>query len=126
MVSLSIHIGIIVTLTPTVLMVHSSRVNVYVPLRYFASYWPNLCAQSKHPIQCWFMNFEEDDSFEPGVLESLGLDRAGSSTRRDRHLWLRFKHIERVLPEILSVNVSACHQSVGSVEVVGIAIDRLH
>ena len=60
------------------------------------------------------MNFEEDDSFEPGVLESMGLDHAGASTRRDRHLWLRFKHIESVLPEILSVNVSMSYPMVMS------------
>ena len=52
------------------------------------------------------MNFEEDDSFEPGVFESIGIDVSPDIIRRDRHLWLRFKHLERVLPDILSVSVS--------------------
>ena len=77
--------------------------------RYYAQYWARVCHQSEFPFQCWFLNFEEDDTFEPGVFEALGSSNESAIDCRDRHLRLKYQHLERALPEILAVYVSATY-----------------
>lgn len=74
--------------------------------RYYSRYWHNVCYQSRFPFQCWYLNFDEDDTFEPGVFESLGMIKEPELNTRDRHLRLKYKYLERALPEILSIYVS--------------------
>ena len=43
-------------------------------LRYLSNgYWPRLCWFNTFPLRCWFVNFEEEADFEPGIFERLGL-----------------------------------------------------
>jgi hypothetical protein len=71
--------------------------------RYLSNgYWPLVCHQNNFPFQCWFLNFDEDNSFEPGLLERLGLMN-NSLIFRDRHLRLNFAHLQYALKEILPV-----------------------
>ena len=37
-------------------------------------YWADMCTYTGFPLRCWFANFEEDGSFEPGIWERLGID----------------------------------------------------
>ncbi|GAX74554.1 hypothetical protein CEUSTIGMA_g2004.t1 [Chlamydomonas eustigma] len=71
--------------------------------RYLSNgYWPLMCHQNDFPFQCWFLNFDEEDSFEPGLLERLGL-MEDQLIYRDRHLRLNFEHLQYALKEILPV-----------------------
>lgn len=47
-------------------------------------YWPKVCQQTVHPIQCWFANIEEEGSWEPGVSRCSGID-SRSIPRRNAH-----------------------------------------
>lgn len=72
--------------------------------RYYARYWVELCERSQFPFQCFFVNFEDDDSWEPGIHERLGYpSMADIATRRDRHLWLDFASLVKVMREILPI-----------------------
>jgi hypothetical protein len=72
--------------------------------RYFSRYWTHLCEKSNFPFQCFFINFEEDASWEPGIHERLGYpSMSDTATRRDRHLWLDFDPLVHVLKEVLTV-----------------------
>ena len=72
--------------------------------RYLSNgYWPPVCQQTEFPLRCWFLNFDEDASFEPGIFERLGLPT--DFIHRDRHLWLNFTQLQYSLREILSVQV---------------------
>lgn len=64
-------------------------------------YWPLVCDQNRFPFFCWFLNFESDDDWEPGIFERLGLLVGKAILNRDRHLRLRFKHLKHALKEIM-------------------------
>ena len=34
-----------------------------------AMWWPPLCHQNSFKLRCWFVNFEETDTWTPGVFE---------------------------------------------------------
>ena len=66
-------------------------------------YWPLVCDQNRFPFLCWFLNFEGDQDWEPGVLERLGLMQGKAILNRDRHLRLRFDLLKKALGEIMKV-----------------------
>ncbi|KAG1676776.1 hypothetical protein FOA52_005065 [Chlamydomonas sp. UWO 241] len=68
-------------------------------------YWPKVCQQAGHPVQCWFVNIEEEGSWEPGVVERLGLYWQSDNERcRDRHFRLTVRHVDAVLRRALPLH----------------------
>ena len=55
-----------------------------------AGYWPLLCAQIQWPFQCWFVNFDEEATFEPGVLERLGVKSPIPTIVVHRYVWNKY------------------------------------
>lgn len=73
-------------------------------------FWPRVCEGVAHHLRCWFVNFEEDSLFEPGIYERLGFAMRDSETRRDRHLYLSWERMISVFKDILSVRDEATYR----------------
>ena len=39
-----------------------------------AIWWPPLCHQNEFKLRCWFVNFDEPDSWQPGPFEKAKVE----------------------------------------------------
>jgi hypothetical protein len=72
-------------------------------------FWPRVCEGIRSSIHCWFINFEEDSLFEPGIYERMGFAMRDSETRRDRHLYISWDRMVSVFKDVLQVKDDAAY-----------------